>query len=62
MRASKEFIAKDTRVAEKKMHESVKAYVNPIPHGMCRPHNFVGGGGHIDPTTFEALWGPSYAP
>ena len=34
---------------------------NPIPHGMCRAHNFMGGG-HIDPTTFEALWGPSYAP
>ena len=37
------------------------AQLNPIPHGMCRAHNFMGGG-HIDPTTFEALWGPSYAP
>ena len=36
-------------------------YFNPIPHGMCRAHNFTGGG-HIDPTTLEALGEPKYVP
>ena len=36
--------------------------LNPIPHGMGRAHNFMGGGGHIDPTTLKALWGPMYVP
>ena len=34
---------------------------NPIPHSIFCAHNFTVGG-HIDPTTFEALWGPDYAP
>ena len=33
-----------------------------IPHGICRTHNFTGGGGHIDLTTFKALSGPDCAP
>ena len=41
---------------------------NPIPHGICCTHSFVGGGGGsfwkglIDQSTFEALWGPNYVP
>jgi len=27
--------------------------INPIPQGMCRTH--------IDPTIFEAVWGPDYS-
>ena len=37
------------------------SFFNPIPHGMCRAHNFTGGG-HIDPTTLEALGEPKYVP
>ena len=39
----------------------IAVYLNPIPHGMCRAHNFMGGG-HIDPTTLEALREPKYVP
>ena len=46
---------------ESKTPNNQRILVNPIPHGMCRAHNFTRGG-HIDPTTLKALGRPKYVP